>query len=125
MVEQPHSGEGHGNTILVAGLDDVVVAYAAASLCHVLYAALVGTLDVVAKGEESIAAQANACVLGYPSGFLLACQRLRTLGEELLPSAVGQHVVVVVADIDIDGVVAVGAADARHEGQAHHFRVLA
>ena len=66
MMEQAHTCKRHGYAILVAGVDNIVVAYAASSLCDILYAALVGTLDVVAKGEEGIAAQRHALVLGEP-----------------------------------------------------------
>ena len=47
------------------------------------------------------------------------------MGEELLPESVGQHVVVVVGDVDINGVVAISTANAFHERQRHHFRMLA
>ena len=54
MVEQSHSRERHGDAVLVAGHDDVVVAHAAAGLGNELHATLVGTLNVVAEGEEGI-----------------------------------------------------------------------
>ena len=56
MVEQSHARECHGNAVLVAGHDDMVVANRAASLSDELYATLVGTLNIVAEGEESIRA---------------------------------------------------------------------
>ncbi len=55
-MEQSHAGERHGDAVLVAGHDDVVVAHRAAGLGYVLHAALVGTLDVVAEGEEGVRA---------------------------------------------------------------------
>ena len=63
MMEQAYTCKRHGYAILVAGVDNIVVAYAASSLCDILYAALVGTLDVVAKGEEGIRPQADTCLL--------------------------------------------------------------
>ena len=56
MVEQAHAGEGHGDAVFVAGHDDMVVTYRAACLGDVLHATLVGTLNVVAEGEEGVAA---------------------------------------------------------------------
>ena len=56
VVEQSHAREGHGDAILVAGHDDMVVTDRAASLGNEFYTALVGTLNVVAEGEESIRA---------------------------------------------------------------------
>ena len=126
MVEQSHASECHGNAVLVAGHDDMVVTHAAASLSNVLYATLVGTLNVVTEGEEGIRAESHLGVLGYP--LLLLCHRqyLRLLREELLPSTIAQHVVVLVLrDVYIDGVVAVSTTDTLLEGQCHHFRMLA
>ena len=104
----------------------MVVAHRAAGLCDILHAALVGPLDVVAEGEEGVAAQCHVRVLCYPCFLLFPCQHLRLAGEELLPGPVAQHVVVLVfRDIHVDGVVAVGTPYALLEGQAHHLRVLA
>ena len=125
MVEQSYACECHCNAVLVAGHDDVVVADAAACLGNVLNAALVGALHVVAEGEEGIAAQADTCILCYPGLLLFATEGLWLLGEELLPLAFGKDIHVVIADIDINRVVAVCATDAGDEGQGHHLRVLA
>ena len=125
MVEQSHVSEGHDHVVLVAGLDDIVVADAATRLCDILHATLVCALNVVAEGEESIGAQAYVGVLGDPFFLLLTCEDRRLLGEELLPGAFAQHVVVLLAEVYVDGVVAVGAADARLERQVENLRALA
>ena len=54
MVEQSYARECHGDAILVTCHDDMVVAHRSAGLGYELHTALVGTLDIVAKGEESI-----------------------------------------------------------------------
>ena len=54
MVEQSYARECHGDAILVTSHNDMVVAHRAAGLGNKLHTALVGTLDIVAKGEESI-----------------------------------------------------------------------
>ena len=95
----------------------MIVAYGTASLCDVLHTTLVGTLDVVAEGEEGVAAQSHSRVLGNPFAFLLACKHFGLLLEEQLPCALSQHVVVVVADIHVDGVVAVSTTDSVDERQ--------
>ena len=82
-------------------------------------------LHIVAEGEEGVAAQADAAQLGYPLLFLFAGERLGLPGEELLPCSFAQHVVGLVANVEVDGVVAVGAADALFEWQCHHLRALA
>lgn len=125
MVEQADAGKRHGDTVLVAGGDDMVVTYRAAGLCDIGYTALVGAFDVVAEGEEGVRAQRYAGQCVQPGTFLFACQHFRLLGEELLPYAVGQYVVVVVTDVYVDGVVTVGAADFLYPGQVQYLRVLA
>ena len=54
MVEQSYACECHGDAILVTCHDDMVVANRSAGLGNEFHTALVGTLDIVAKGEESI-----------------------------------------------------------------------
>lgn len=125
VVEETHMGECHGDAILVAGVDDMVVADATASLCDKLHAAAMGTLDVVAEGEESIRSQGHARVLGDPCLALLAGQWFGLLGEELLPCAVAEDVLGLVADIEVDAVVAVCTANLLLEWQVHDLRVLA
>ena len=84
-----------------------------------------GALDIVAEGEEGVRAQSHLRVLCYPCFLLFHRQHFGLLLEELLPGAVAQHVVVVLGDIHVDGVVAVCTADIVHEGQIHHLRMLA
>ena len=75
MVEEPHPGKRHHNTILVAGLDDVVIPDGAAGLGDVLHAGLVGPLHVVTEGEEGVGAQGDAGELCDPLLFLLGGER--------------------------------------------------
>ena len=120
-MEQPYARERHGNAVLVTGFYDIVVAYAAASLSNKLYAALVGTLDVVAEGEESIGAEANACVLSQPCLLFLACEYSRLYLEDTLPLALAENVLVLVADVNVDSVVAVCTADIINELESHYL----
>lgn len=50
---------------------------------------------------------------------------LPVFGEELLPDTVGQNVFVVIADIYVDCIIAVGTTDLFDPGQVHYFRMLA
>lgn len=54
VVEQAYTGECHGDGVFVAGHDDMVVANGTACLGDILYAALVGALDIVAEWEEGV-----------------------------------------------------------------------
>lgn len=54
MVEQADAGKGHGYAVLITSGDYMVVAHAAAGLGHIFHTTLMGTFNVVAKGEECI-----------------------------------------------------------------------
>jgi len=54
MVEQSYTCEGHGDIVFVAGLDHIVITHAATCLGDELHTALMGTLDIVAEGEERV-----------------------------------------------------------------------
>ena len=54
VVEKTDASEGHHHSILVAGFNDVIIPDGAAWLGHIFHAALMGTLDIVAEGEERV-----------------------------------------------------------------------
>lgn len=54
MVEEADACECHGDAILVARLDDIVITHRAAGLGYILHAALVSALYVVAEWEERV-----------------------------------------------------------------------
>ena len=117
MVEQSHAGEGHGHTVLITALDDQIVADGAAGLGDILDARLLGALDVVAEGEEGIRAEGHA-VDGVQVGSLLLTGEGSGLGGEvLLPVAVGGDILLVLVDVAVDHVIAVGATDCGQEGE--------
>ena len=84
-----------------------------------------GTLDVVTEREECVRAKGNISVLGYPCLLLFCGQNLWFLGEEQLPCSVTQYVLVFLADVYINGVVAVCTPDAWFERKVHNLRALA
>jgi hypothetical protein len=56
VVEQAQAAKGHGNTVLVAGVNHLLIADGTASLDNGGHAATVRALNVVAEGEERVAA---------------------------------------------------------------------
>ena len=124
-MEQSLSGKGHGDAVFIRGLDDVVVADRAAGFRDVGDAALSRALNIVAEREERVGADGHAALAGDPVLALLHRQRLGALLEDALPCTVGQNVVTLVGNINIDGVVAVRAADTVHKRQRKHLRVAA
>ena len=108
MMEQAKPRKRQGDAVAVAGLDHQPVADGAAWLGDVAHAAAGCAVDVVRDGEESVAAQRNVGELLKPRALFLGGEHLGLFGKERLPDAVGQHIVPLVADIAVDGVVAVG-----------------
>ena len=81
-------------------------------------------LNVVAEWEERVAAHGNALKRRKPSRFLLTGEHLRLLREKLLPNTVAQHVVMLLTDVHVNGVVAVRTADALLKRQIQHLFML-
>ena len=52
-MEQPQAAEGHGDAVLVAGVDDLLVTDGTAGLHDGGHAGAAGTLDVVAEGKKA------------------------------------------------------------------------
>ena len=80
-MEQPQAAEGHGDAVLVAGIDDLLVADGAAGLHDGGHAGAAGALDVVAEGEESVRTKANTGHLAEISLLFLGGQRLGLAGN--------------------------------------------
>ena len=103
----------------------MVIPDGAAGLGNVGNARLSGPLHVVAKGEEGVAANSDAGLSGDPSLLFLRGQDLGADLKGVLPHAVGQHVLILVGGVDVNGVVPVRAADVVHELQTQHLGMLA
>ncbi len=49
MMEEANVSKRHGDAVLVAGVDNIVITDATACFCYVFHTALVSTLDVVSR----------------------------------------------------------------------------
>ena len=92
MMEQPDAAERHRNAVLVAGVDDLLVPDGAAGLHNGRHAAAAGTLDVVAEGEEGIAAQATPVTVASQALLFLRVSGCGLLGEGLCPDVVADDI---------------------------------
>ena len=108
MVEQTNTGECHRHSVLIADFDHVVVTDRSTRLCDILYAALVGTFDIVTEREEGVRAEGHILHLVEPCAFFLFCEYRRFFGEYFLPLTVCENIHILVPDINVNGVVAVG-----------------
>ena len=121
MVEQANAAECHGNAVFVAGVDHLLVANGAAGLHNGSHAAAMGALDVVAKREEGIAAHAHARYMAQILALFGLGKRGGLLGEGFGPHIVTDHILGVIAQIHINGVVAVGLGNVGTERQIQHL----
>ena len=124
MMEQTGAREDHEHTVLIASFDNVIVPDASTGLNHVVHTGLSRPFDVVAKGEEGIGADCKTGLRCNPGFLFFQSQGLGASLENALPDAVAKDIFILVGDVDIDGVVAIGAADPVNEVQAKHFRML-
>ena len=69
MVEKSNARKRHSDAVLVASHYHMVVANRATCLGYELHAALMGTLNIVAEGEEGIRTKGYLRVLGNPAFF--------------------------------------------------------
>ena len=69
VVKQAAAGEDHDDAIAVRCLDDLPVTQTAAGLDDIARPAFAGSLDIIAEGEEGIAAAGHAAELleRYPA----------------------------------------------------------
>ncbi len=91
-MEQPDAAERHGDAVLIAGVNDLLVADRAAGLDNGGHAGAAGTLDVVAKGEEGIGAQADTGNMAQILFLFLRGQGCGLLGEGLGPDIVADDI---------------------------------
>ena len=102
----------------------MIVADGTARLCHIRNAASVCALDVIAKREERIRSKRYLCVLIQPCPLLLCGKHRRLFCKNILPCAFCQHIHVILANIEVNGVVPVCALDARLKRKGKYLRRL-
>ena len=124
MVEQTHAGEGHGDAVLIALFDDQVITDGATGLCNVLNAGCSTALNGIREREERVRTQSNSIAGIQPCALLLSRQRLRTLGEVVLPNTISANIFFVAVNITVDHIVATGTAQVRTERQIQSLGVL-
>ena len=87
MVEEADAGKAHDHVVRVTGSDDVVVADGAAGLCHILHAAAISSLDIVAEGEECIGTECYIGVARQPFLLLFRSENSGLLGSTSMYSS--------------------------------------
>ena len=114
-MEQADAGECHCDIVLVAGLDDIVVTDRTAGLCNVSNNGLLCTLDVVTEREECVRSKTHIGILCKPCLLLLDGKYRRLYLEDALPLTLAEYVLILIADVNVDRIVTVSAADVVYE----------
>ncbi|CAN3999461.1 Site-specific integrase, partial [Dysosmobacter welbionis] len=125
VVEQPHPCKRHHHAVFVGCFNDMVIPDGTAGLNDVLDAGFSRPLHIIAEGEEGVGAACDAGEGCDPGFFLLRRQGIGAHSEGLLPDALRQHVLILVGEIYVDGVIPVRAANILHELQAQHLGMVA
>ena len=123
-MEQSHACKCHCHAESVAGFNDIIVTNGAAGFCNIAYAALCRTFNIITEGEEGIGAKRNTLDRGKICFLFFLCQRFRLFGEQCLPCAICQNVLIIIGNIDINGIISVGAAYGRQERQVEYLFML-
>ena len=121
MMEQTDSGEAHHHSVLITRFDHMIVSNGAARLRYISDAASVGPFYIVSKREERIRAKRHIRVLRQPRALFFLREYLRTDLENILPLALGKHIHIILSNIQIDGVVPVGAFNMIHKPESEHL----
>lgn len=124
MMEQANAGKGHCNAILVAGSNHMIVTDASTCLCNIFNAALMSPFYIIAKWEESIRPQADTCILADPLFLFLKRKHRRLFGKEILPYSISKYIVMILTDVNINGIIAICTADMLYPRQCKHFWML-
>ena len=124
MMEKTDMRHRHEHTVLVRRLNDIVIANRSAALGDVGNAALMCTFDVVTEGEESVRTECYARRRLEPLGFFVGQEYRRFLREDAFPFVRSEEIHALVGQVDVDGIVAVGAAHVALEGKGESLRAL-
>ena len=82
------------------------------------------SLNVVSEGEEGVRAQSDPIVFGQPCPLFFCRKDRRSARKYLLPGAIRKEVLILIADIEIDGIVPIRSLDAIEEGKPHDPGIL-
>ena len=110
MTEQTDTGKCHCYAIFITSLYNMIIAYRTSCLRYKLHTTPVRTFNIVTEWKKRIRTQRNTFQSIQPRTFLLTSQNLRLFSKELLPNTVGQYIFVIITDIDINCIVAVGTS---------------
>ena len=117
MVEETNARKCHGDTVAIAGLNDLVIANGSARFRDIRDTALSRSFNVIAEGEEGIRGERDAVQRIEPLTLLFPRERFRLDGKYAFPASVPQQILTLLTDVDIDCIIAIGALYIRAEGK--------
>ena len=112
MMEEAQAGEDHGDSKGVTSIDDGLIADGTSRLSDVGNTAAACPSNVIVKGEEGIACQRNAGHVFQPVLFFLGSEGGRPFCKEVLPYIVPDDVLIIFAQIYVDGIIPIRASQA-------------
>lgn len=123
-MEKSEVGVSKDDRVLVSSLDTLGIHDTSTWGGEISDTTLVGTVDVVGEGEESVAGASNTIKLLSPFLLLLLCERLWYLFKQALPLSALTTLEDLSRDEEIDGVGLVSALDALLKWQSEDAGVV-
>ena len=125
MMKQTDTGKCHCYAIFITSLYNMIITYRTSCLrlCNLHHSC--AHVQYCHRMEKTHQNPAQHLSMYQPRTFLLTSQNLRLFSKELLPNTIGQYIFVIITDIDINCIVAVGTSYFLHPRQIQHFRMLA
>ena len=110
MVEQTDACKRHHHVIFIAACNNICITHGSTGLCDVFYTTLMSSLDIIGEGEECIASQSHILHFVKPCSLFLSGKYRGFYLEDTFLGTVSQHIHVLIAHVDINGIVTVGSA---------------
>ena len=123
-MEQPYPRKSHRDIVLVAGSYYIIIANRTARLRNHGCTGTMCSLYIIAERKKRVGTYCNAGVFCNPRVFFFNRKRLRLHFEYFLPVPVSQKLVRFVPDINVYGIVALGAFNYVYKTEIQHFRAL-
>ena len=98
-MEQTDTGKCHYHAVLVAGINNLIISYRAAWLCHIFYTAFMCSVNVISNGKKASEPKATSV---RPSNHALFSSLVNTSGfsfKDLLPSSVSQNIHIIFTNV--------------------------
>ena len=120
VVEQPHAGEYCHHAVLVTDFDDIIVFSRCRPALRYRIRRSFLALSMLSPNGKKASLPRETPLMESRYSLLFLCKRLRFFCEQGLPYAVLQDILVLVPQVDVDGIIAVRSGHIVSERQVDY-----